>query len=183
MTPKEYIENVLKTESIDFEKIKARMRLHEYIRLDHASDGLCTEAGEFKDELKKLKFYGKELDRINLVVELGDILWYIGIACDVLGITLEQVMEINIAKLNKRYGIYFNEEGAINRDLSAERDILEKNNPKTKIHFIFDGHAICDPNISGGSVDYSYSKVNCRHCIMATKIHYEKGGENANDQK
>lgn len=130
MNPKEYVEAVKKTESINFNDIRARMYNEATIRLDHASDGLCTEAGEFKDALKKWKFYGKPLDTINLLEELGDILWYIGVACDTLGINIEDIMELNINKLKKRYGISFNEEGAINRDLSAERYVLEKDKTK-----------------------------------------------------
>lgn len=126
MNPKEYIELVKKTESIDFEAIRSRMFHAWNIRIDHASDGLVTETGEFKDAIKKFKFYGKEIDRVNCIEELGDILWYIGVACDVLNVSIEEVMEKNIAKLQKRYGITFNEEGAIKRDLSAERYILNK---------------------------------------------------------
>lgn len=124
MQPKEYLENIIKTESIDFLEIRKRMQADTVIRLDHASDGLCTEAGEFKDALKKFKFYGKELDGVNLIEELGDLMWYIGIACHALNTSLEEVMIRNIAKLKARYGDKFNEEGAINRNLSNERKIL-----------------------------------------------------------
>lgn len=127
MLPSEYIEAVKKTESINFEDIKFRIANNHFIRLDHAAKGMCTEAGEFLDVLKKYEFYGKELDNVNLKEELGDVLWYIGIACDELGITLEEVMQTNIKKLHKRYGISSNEEGAINRNLSAERVCLEQN--------------------------------------------------------
>ena len=142
MKPDEYIRNVLKTESVDFVAIKNRYNNNSFVRLDHASDGLCTEAGEFKDTIKKAKFYGKEIDAINLVEELGDILWYVGIACDVLGVSIEQVMERNIAKLKARYGEKFNEEGAINRDLENERNILN-GSVDNKIHLILFSGADC----------------------------------------
>jgi NTP pyrophosphatase (non-canonical NTP hydrolase) len=125
MKPDEYIKNVLKTESINFAQIKHRMSFEANIRLDHASDGLVTEAGEFKDTIKKYKFYGKQIDLTNCIEELGDALWYIAIACDVLNIYIEEVMEKNIAKLKARYGEKFNEEDALNRDLENERNILE----------------------------------------------------------
>lgn len=126
MNPKEYVENILKTESVDFDEIRSRMFHVWNIRLDHASDGLCTEAGEFKDALKKFKFYGRDIDRTNLIEELGDILWYVGIACDVMNVSLEEVMEKNIAKLKARYGEKFSEECAENRDLENEKKVLRQ---------------------------------------------------------
>lgn len=130
MKSEDYIKNALKTEPTRFDAIRGRTRIDYIIRLDHASDGLITEASEFKDALKAWKFYGKSLDETNLIEELGDILWYIAIACDTLKISLEEVMEKNIAKLKARYGDKFNEEGAITRDLVKEaaypRYILDK---------------------------------------------------------
>ena len=124
ITNKEYMEGVLKTESCDFEKIKERMT-DAIIRLNHAITGICTEAGEIADGLKKHIFYGKPLDKVNMVEELGDLYWYINIAQDVLDITTEEVQAINNAKLRARYGSKFSEEAAINRDLEKERKILE----------------------------------------------------------
>ena len=125
MTNEEYAKGVIQTESCDFDKIRERMS-EELIRLDHAVTGICTEAGEIADAIKKHKFYGKELDRANLIEELGDLYWYINIAQDVLGVTTEEVQRINNAKLMKRYSSgKFTEEAAINRDLDAERKILE----------------------------------------------------------
>lgn len=126
MNPEEYIKNVLKTESNDYEAIKVRIATRRNVRLLHASMGIDTEGGELTDSLKKYFFYGKEIDIINLKEEIGDLLWYIAILCDELKISFEEIMEINIEKLFKRYGISFNEEGAINRNLSAERYILEE---------------------------------------------------------
>lgn len=105
MNPEEYVKNVLKTESNDFESIRERMSSEFYLRLDHASKGMVTESGEFVDALKKFAFYGRELDLINLIEELGDQLWYIAIACDVLKIPMSEIetMERNIAKLKVRY--------------------------------------------------------------------------------
>lgn len=98
----------------------------KYCRLLHAAIGLCTEAGEFIDPIKKNMFYEKILDEVNLKEEIGDLLWYIAIACDALETTIEDEMERNIRKLIKRFPEKFTEEAAINRDLFAEREILEK---------------------------------------------------------
>jgi len=69
------------------------------VDLIHAALGLTSEAGEFCDALKKAFAYGRDLDRLNLAEELGDLMWYIGLACDALGVTLQSVCEANIAKL------------------------------------------------------------------------------------
>lgn len=133
MNPKEYIEAVKRTESMDFEKIALRLSDKRTIRLLHAAIGLSTEANEFLDAMKKHIFYGKEIDRTNLIEELGDGNWYEGIAIDELETSFQEIMERNIEKLHKRYGISFNEEEAITRNLSAERYILENDNTT---HFI-----------------------------------------------
>lgn len=125
ITQEEYAQGVIRTESCDFNKIRERMT-KEIIRLDHAVTGICTEAGEIADAIKKHKFYGKPLDRTNLIEELGDLYWYINVAQDVLGVTTDEVQAINNAKLRARYGQKFSEEAAINRDLDKEREILEE---------------------------------------------------------
>jgi NTP pyrophosphatase (non-canonical NTP hydrolase) len=124
MKPSEYVKNVLRTESTNFEAIKNRFD-EPTIRLMHAFIGIATEAGEINDAMKKHLFYGKAFDTANAVEELGDLMWYIGVACDTLGVSLEEVMEKNIAKLRARYGEKFSEQAALNRNLDTERKILE----------------------------------------------------------
>ena len=41
--------------------------------------GICGEAGEVAELVKKFTFHGKEYDRGKLVDELGDLMWYIAI--------------------------------------------------------------------------------------------------------
>ncbi|MCB0357936.1 MAG: nucleoside triphosphate pyrophosphohydrolase family protein, partial [Bdellovibrionales bacterium] len=95
------------------------------IRLLHGAIGLATEAGEFLDALKKHIYYGRELDRVNLAEELGDIFWYCAIIADELNVPFAKIMETNIEKLKARYGEKFTEEKAENRNLTVEREILE----------------------------------------------------------
>lgn len=129
MNTRDYITNVLKTESNDFDKIHERLNPIETQRLLHAGMGLVTEAGEFMDMLKKHIFYGKIIDFVNLKEELGDLLWYIGIAAQELGEeSFERIMETNIGKLKARYGDKFGETQAENRDLVKEREVLENTN-------------------------------------------------------
>ena len=126
MNSKEYIQNAIRTESNDLEGMNKRLCDDGTKRLLHAGIGLATESGEFLDAIKKHVFYGKELDRVNLQEELGDLFWYMAIACDELGIEFEPIMDRNIEKLRARYGEKFSEDRAENRDLEKERQILER---------------------------------------------------------
>lgn len=126
LNSKDYIQNAIRTESTDFKAMDERLGEDGTKRLLHAGIGMATEAGEFLDALKKHIFYGKELDRVNLKEEMGDLFWYLAIACDELEVEFEPLMETNIAKLKARYGEKFSEVKAEKRDLSTEREILEQ---------------------------------------------------------
>lgn len=130
-----YVSKVLRTESKDLEKIKERVNKDKIIRLLHAGSGMVTEAGEFVDMLKKHIFYGKPFDSVNAREELGDILWYVGIACDVLGTTMDEVMSNNIEKLQKRYPEKFTDENALNRDVEKELEHFGKT-VEVKVPFV-----------------------------------------------
>lgn len=95
-------------------------------KLLHAVIGLSTESGELLDQIKKVIFYGKELDRTNIKEEIGDLMWYMAILLRELDLNLEDILEININKLKARYGDKFNSESALNRNLDIEREILEQ---------------------------------------------------------
>lgn len=121
----EYKDLAKRTESLDPD---ASVRVLRIMRLLHGSIGLVTEAGEFQDALKKHIFYGKPLDEVNLMEEVGDFFWYIAIILDVLGYDWVEVMKLNIEKLVKRYPDKFDAQRALIRDLLAERAILEGTN-------------------------------------------------------
>lgn len=91
----------------------------------HGAIGLATEAGELLDSLKRALFYGGELDRTNLIEELGDLEWYMAVIRDAIGVAQEDVQRVNIEKLQARYPERFSSENAFNRDLPREREILE----------------------------------------------------------
>ncbi len=95
----------------------------------HAAIGIATEGGELLDALKKAMFYGKPLDVVNLKEELGDVMWYIAIACQALGTTIDEVQAIKIAKLKARFPNKFTSQDAIERDLDNERRVLEGQAP------------------------------------------------------
>ena len=171
--------------------------------INHMGLGIVGEMGEIVDALKKSHIYGKQLDQVNIVEEVGDVAWYVagvvqfypnlynfigsdelknsinyeklaeakskitrtallntmsaanlvvdmGILADEAGgpsdegeevaktlcmflfatavlleVDLSQVFEVNIAKLAKRYGDKYSDYAAINRDIDAERAVLE----------------------------------------------------------
>lgn len=92
--------------------------------LIHAVIGIFTEAGEMLEAVLKV-FEGQPLDKVNLEEELGDKDWYAAMIYRELGVLPEEVWELVIAKLRKRYPDRFTAEAAINRDVDAERKILE----------------------------------------------------------
>lgn len=68
-----------------------------------AGMGLAGEAGEVCDELKKVLIHGKTLDRVKLIDELGDVLWYFQHTLNEFGISVEEVVRHNVFKLCERY--------------------------------------------------------------------------------
>lgn len=91
----------------------------------HQAMGIVTEAGELIDVYKKHFAYGKPMDYVNVREEMGDLMWYIINLCRLLGVNLEDELDINISKLKARYPNKFDSEHAINRNLDIERKILE----------------------------------------------------------
>ncbi|WEG14136.1 nucleoside triphosphate pyrophosphohydrolase family protein [Pullulanibacillus sp. KACC 23026] len=79
------------------------------------SMGIGGEAGEVVDGVKKVMFHGHELDPQKLMLELGDVMFYVARMANALGYTLEQVATANIEKLMKRYPNGFSTEASINR--------------------------------------------------------------------
>ena len=71
-----------------------------------AALGLSAESGEFTEIVKKILLQGKpynEDNRIHMMKELGDALWYIGQACIALNTIFDELMKINYQKLSSRY--------------------------------------------------------------------------------
>jgi NTP pyrophosphatase (non-canonical NTP hydrolase) len=92
--------------------------------LVHGIVGLATEAGELL-ELLYDTLQGKPLDLTNLKEEVGDGKWYMAILAKVGGFMWGDDEKVNIAKLRKRFPNAFTEHDANNRNLAAERVILE----------------------------------------------------------
>jgi NTP pyrophosphatase (non-canonical NTP hydrolase) len=71
-----------------------------------ASFGLSAEQGEFGEICKKILWQGKPLNADNIYHmkrELGDVFWYLSLACTALNTTLDEILKMNIEKLSARY--------------------------------------------------------------------------------
>ena len=77
--------------------------------------GLCGEAGEAIEIVKKHLYQGHDLDRKALAEELGDIAWYLAETAYGLEIPLEEIFRGNTEKLRKRYPEGFTPEKSVNR--------------------------------------------------------------------
>ena len=77
--------------------------------------GLCGEAGEAIDLVKKHLHQGHELDRQALAKELGDIAWYLAETAYALEVPLEDILKANLAKLKERYPDGFSRDASVNR--------------------------------------------------------------------
>ena len=77
--------------------------------------GLCGEAGEAIDIVKKHLAQGHDLDREALLKELGDVAWYLAETAYALDAELDDVCRRNIDKLRARYPEGFSSEKSINR--------------------------------------------------------------------
>ena len=75
-------------------------------RLLTAAVGISAEGGEFMEIVKKMVFQGKpwnDDNREHLIIELGDVMWYVMQACMALDVSIEDVVAGNVEKLEKRY--------------------------------------------------------------------------------
>lgn len=89
-------------------------------RLLTAGVGINAEGGEFLEIIKKMVFQGKPWNQDNkdhLIIELGDLMWYVAQACMALEVSFDEVITKNVQKLAKRYpegafDVYFSENRA-----------------------------------------------------------------------
>jgi len=78
--------------------------------------GLCGEAGEAIDIVKKWLAQGHELDKAHLARELGDVAWYLAEAATALDMPLEDIFRANIEKLKQRYPQGFETQRSLTRE-------------------------------------------------------------------
>lgn len=77
--------------------------------------GLCGEAGESAEVVKKHIFHGIPLDKDKLIKELGDVRWYLEVLCMAVGTGLKEVERLNVDKLQKRYPEKFTTQDSIEK--------------------------------------------------------------------
>lgn len=94
-------------------------------KLLNAALGLSGEVGEVVDHIKKWKFQGHELNKKEIIEELGDVLWYIGEMADGINADLGKIAENNIAKLQQRYPTGFEEAKSRNRKQGAIKTLIK----------------------------------------------------------
>jgi NTP pyrophosphatase (non-canonical NTP hydrolase) len=117
-----FVDGVTSDASRDFVSLADRMvELDEkganIERLLTAGVGINAEGGEFLEIIKKMIFQGKPFNADNkehMIIELGDLMWYVAQACMALEVSFEDVIARNVKKLEKRYpggafDIYYSE--------------------------------------------------------------------------
>jgi len=77
------------------------------------SMGLAGETGEAVDIMKKYCFHGSGLNADHFREEMGDVLFYLVGLLNALGMTVEECMEDNKLKLERRYPTGFTEGGGV----------------------------------------------------------------------
>ena len=107
----EFVKGVTSAPSLDYAMMATRLAELEAggtntSQLLTAALGLTAESGEFTEVVKKIVFQGKPYNEDNVFHmkrELGDICWYLAQACMALDTTFDEVIEMNVDKLQARY--------------------------------------------------------------------------------
>lgn len=137
--------------------------LHVDTRLLHAIIGIATESGELVTALLSHLNHIAPLDYVNVQEELGDLNWYHAIAVDAMRANWGTIQVTNIKKLRKRFPDKYNNDEAINRDLIAERQILEVGSslpasldPNSPEYISGDARIRAEEDYPFGSSDYDH---------------------------
>jgi NTP pyrophosphatase (non-canonical NTP hydrolase) len=107
MNLNEYQELALRTHNEDLGQVQA---------FANYALGLSGESGEVADHIKKGIFHGHEMNRHEIAKELGDVMWYVANLSNLIGMKLDQVAEMNVTKLKKRYPEGFDKEKSVKRN-------------------------------------------------------------------
>ena len=120
-----FVDAVTSDESTDFLALSDRLveldrKGANIERLLTAGVGINAEGGEFLEIIKKMIFQGKPFSPENkehMIIELGDLMWYVAQACMALEVSFDDVVARNVKKLEKRYpggafDVYYSENRA-----------------------------------------------------------------------
>ena len=106
-----FVDAVTSDESRDFVALSDRLvALDEkganIERLLTGAVGINSEGGEIMEIVKKLIFQGKKWEDetvFHLKRELGDVMWYVMQCLIALDVSIDEIVDINVDKLEKRY--------------------------------------------------------------------------------
>ena len=107
----EFVYGVTSAPSTDYRALVQRLNQLEaedadVCKLLTAALGLTAESGEFTEVVKKIVFQGKPYNEENIFHmkrELGDICWYLAQAFMALDTDFNEILEMNVEKLQSRY--------------------------------------------------------------------------------
>ena len=107
----QFVDAVTSDESKDFVALSDRLVMLDeqginIERLLTGAVGLSAEGGELMEIVKKLIYQGKPVNDetiFHLKRELGDVMWYVMQVLMALNIEIEEVVAMNVEKLQKRY--------------------------------------------------------------------------------
>ena len=106
MTLNEYQELAART-------INPHLRKEEMLR--HSLFEMCAELGEIQSIYQKV-YQGHQITVDDVKKEVGDLMWGIAEFCTVNGFQMDDIAQMNIDKLRKRYPEGFTEERSLHRD-------------------------------------------------------------------
>jgi NTP pyrophosphatase (non-canonical NTP hydrolase) len=102
----------------EYQELAARTINHELTPMQkeyHALHGMAGEIGEIHSLYQKA-YQGHEFAEEHVKKEFGDLLWFIAEYCTACGWELEEIMQMNIDKLKKRYPEGFSSERSQHRE-------------------------------------------------------------------
>lgn len=88
-------------------------------------EDLQVHTSTLVDHIKRVIYYGIDVDSDKVSNILGRILVCLNYAASECGVTLQVCLDKNIAKLKARYPLKFSQEQALQRDLRKERKALD----------------------------------------------------------
>ncbi|MBP7927617.1 nucleoside triphosphate pyrophosphohydrolase family protein [Patescibacteria group bacterium] len=100
MTLQEFHEKALRTDYKDYADFHTG---DVSPRLDYGTMGLVTESGKVMDIIKKTKKGLGPLKREAITEELSDVLWYLNLTIDELGISWDELMQACLQKIDTKY--------------------------------------------------------------------------------
>lgn len=144
------------------------------VALSHGVMGIVKEGGELLSLLEKYIWYGQPLDKLKIKDELGDVLWYIALVCNTLGIRLEDIFDANQAKLKIRFPEKYMDCLAVEegRNRKAEEEAIKLCNRHRTVAEILEARA---NTAEGGCCDRFANQQSC-DCLTRAQL-LEKNNE------